>query len=305
MITIPEVISPNLNTLPYIIQNGVKVYEIVAEPVRQEILEGVLIEAWGYNGSTPGPTIIMETGDRVRLIVHNRLPQRTSIHWHGMIVPNVMDGVPVVEPSPYIEPGASFAYEFVVKDPPGTHIYHSHVNTSTQVMMGLSGNLVILPPGGHADIDRDFSLQVQQWKLDGQPTGQVKTGVFKLDPHSMLPNFFTINGKSFPNTEPMTALLDQSVLFRWTNVQQSAHPMHLHGYQFAIVGLDGNPLPPHQQVLKNTINVASGETFDVRLRTFNPGVWPFHCHKELHLNNNQKPGTGGMFTTFVVYDRIN
>ena len=130
------VITPNIPDLPYRLHNGVKYFELVAEPVKREILPGLYINGWGYNGSIPGPTIQVYSGDCVNIRVINHLPEATSVHWHGLDVPNVMDGVPEIEPSPKIEPGEYFDYRFKVINPPGTHMYHTHFNASVQQMMG-------------------------------------------------------------------------------------------------------------------------------------------------------------------------
>ena len=140
------VITPDVPDLPFVLHNGIKYFELVAEPGKREILSGLFINAWGYNGSMPGPTIQVYPGDYINVRIINKLPEPTSVHWHGLDIPNVMDGVPDVEPSPEIGPGKYFDYHFRIVNPPGTHMYHTHFNSVTQEMMGLGGAFIILDP---------------------------------------------------------------------------------------------------------------------------------------------------------------
>lgn len=292
------VITPDISTLEYTMKNGIKYFELVAEPVNQEILPGVFIKGWGYNGSIPGPTIQVYPGDYISIRVINQLPEATSIHWHGLNVPNVMDGVPQVEPSPRIEPGHYFDYHFHINNPPGTHMYHSHVNVAKQDMLGLLGGFVILDPH-EINVNKDYLLLMQEWSLSGLQKGEkVKTGQYHLNPFAMEFNMFTINGKSFPSTTPMAIEYGDIVRLRLGAIQINHHPMHIHGHQFLIEKSDGNSIV-NNRIFKNTILVATGETWDVIFKANNPGIWPFHCHIAHHVSNNFTDGTGGMFTTLV------
>lgn len=293
------VITPDIPTLKCTIRNGIKFFELIAEPVYQEILPGVFIKGWGYNGSIPGPTIQVYPGDYVNIRVINHLPEATSIHWHGLDVPNKMDGVPDVEPSPRIEPGHYFDYHFRITNPPGTHMYHSHVNVAKQDMLGLLGGFIILDPY-ERHISKDYLLLMQEWSLVGLDKGkEVSAGKYDLKPFAMDFNMFTINGKSFPSTTPMPVEFNDIVRLRLGAIQINHHPMHIHGHQFIVEKADGNPLADNNRILKNTILVSSGETWDVLFEADNPGVWPFHCHIAHHVSNNFTNGTGGMFTTLV------
>jgi FtsP/CotA-like multicopper oxidase with cupredoxin domain len=292
-------VTPDIPSLKYTIHNGVKYFELVAEPVNQEILPGVFIKGWGYNGSIPGPTIEVYPGDYVNIRVHNRLTEATSIHWHGLDVPNVMDGVPDVEPSPRIEPGHFFDYHFRITNLPGTHMYHSHVNVAKQDMLGLLGGFVILDPF-ERNVNKDYLLLMQEWSLGGLEKGEkVEPGQYELKPFSMDFNMFTINGKSFPSTTPMPVEYGDIIRLRFGAIQTNHHPMHLHGHQFWLEKSDGNPIAPINRLLKNTVLVATGETWDVLFKADNPGIWPIHCHISHHVSNNFTDGTGGMFTTLV------
>lgn len=296
------VITPDISTLPFTMKNGVKYFELIAEPVKRELLPGLYINAWGYNGSTPGPTIQVYPGDYVNIRVYNRLPQPTSVHWHGLDVPNAMDGVPDVEPSPKIQPNSYFDYHFKIINPPGTHMYHTHYIASRQEMMGLGGAFIILDPSGDPSIDRDYFIMLQEFKVKGLETGEVKKGIYDIDPHVHNFNFFTMNGRCFPYMTPLTVRYNENVRIRLANVMANAHPIHIHGHQFFVTASDGNTIPYNNQLIKSTVLVASGETWDVQFKTHNPGIWPFHCHIPHHMSNNMTNPAGGMFTTIVYKD---
>ncbi len=293
------VITPDIDILKYNNIRGVKYFELTAEEVKQEILPGLFIKAWGYNGSTPGPTILVNHGDYINIRVYNKLSEPTSVHWHGLDVPNMMDGVPDIEPSPKIEPGYFFDYRFQIKNPPGTHMYHSHFQSHKQIMMGLMGGLIIEQP--YSKMDKDFFLMLQEFKVKDIPPGTVKAGEYDLDSSSHEFNFFAINGKCFPMTKALPVKSGEQIRVRFGNVMMDAHPMHIHGHQFQVTASDGNEFNAYLNVKKNTINVASGETYDVEFNANNKGNWPFHCHIPQHMTNNMTDSIGGMFTT-VHYD---
>lgn len=291
------IISPELPTLPYVIRNGIKYFELIAEPVQREILPNLYINCWGYNGTMPGPTIVVFPGDYVQLRVYNRLPEDTSVHWHGVDVPNNMDGVPGIEPSPRIMPGQYFDYKFQITNPPGTHMYHSHFNTARQEMLGLAGGFIIDDPGNRKI--RDYFILLQEFNVKGLPKGKIVPGVYGIDPLSMDFNFFTMNGRCFPYTTPMEVSWGDNVRVRLANSSAQPHPIHLHGHQFAVGASDGNMIPSDRRIVKNTILVSSGETWDIEFTANNLGIWPFHCHIPHHITNNFTKDIGGMLTTLV------
>ncbi|UOF90911.1 copper oxidase [Fodinisporobacter ferrooxydans] len=304
-------VTPNVPIAKYEMKNGVKVFHLTAEQVKQEVSKGVFVNAWGYNGSTPGPTIVVNEGDKIQVVVDNKLPGPTTVHWHGLIVPNNMDGVPGAEPSPVIEPGKSFTYEFTVKQV-GTFMYHSHYQPSKDEMMGLDGMFISLPKNGDTvngkPVNRDYSILLQEWQLQKPGSangmdmsqfgeGQVPVGTYDVNPEGMSWNTFTLNGKQFPSTDPMEVKQGDKVLVRLANLSMQSHPMHLHGHNFKVVAKDGNPLPESAQYMANTINIAAGETYDIEFTADNPGTWVFHCHLPHHtagLNGKD----GGMLTAF-------
>ncbi len=276
-----------LQELKYTFENGVKVFNLTAEPVRWPILKDVTVTAWTYNGTVPGPLIHVAEGDKVRILVKNNLPEPTTIHWHGIQVPNNMDGIPDETQKP-IQPGETFTYEFIAK-PAGTYWYHSHFDSDKQISVGLSGAFIIDPPGGlvsKPDIDK--VLMLNEWRvIDGQTYAAMPaTG--------MDGNFFTINGKSYPETETIEAKVGQKIRLRFIGSGQMIHPMHLHGFPFKVVATDGNDVPESAQWTKDVISVAPGERYDIEFTPDRPGKWMLHCHIPHHTTNEHKEPGGLM-----------
>lgn len=270
------------------IQGGVWVYRLTAKAVRWEILPGSRVVAWTYNGTVPGPELRVPYGQRVRVIVKNELPEPTTVHWHGIAVPNAMDGVPGVTQSP-IQPGKTYTYEFRAipagrDSMGGTFLYHSHVQEDRQMGLGLAGAFVIEPPQAERyDVER--TIMIQEWNLDPQ-TGATRPA---MDMESVLPNSFTLNGKSFPATEVIKVRRGDRVLLRLVGAGQFTHPMHLHGMDFRIVAKDGHPVSDPQAA--DVVQVASGERYDIAFTASEPGRWVFHCHIGHHVTNNgEDPG---------------
>lgn len=266
--------TPNVKNLPWVMSNGEKVFHLVAEPVKQEFAPGFVVNAWGYNGSTPGPTIEAFEGDRVKILVTNRLPEPTTIHWHGILVPNSMDGVSGLNQAP-IQPGETFSYEFTLRQH-GTYMYHPHYDEMTQIAMGMKGFFIIHPKEPeNPPIDRDFAIFGHEW--------YIPTGAFSPDPMVMLDfNYFTFNGRIFPGTEPLVVKAGERVRIRFANLSMDSHPMHLHGYAFKVTASGGWRLPEAAQYLGNTIDVAVGNTNDIEFVADEPGDWALHCHKTHH-----------------------
>lgn len=270
--------------LAYTEEDGVKIFELTAQPVRWTILdtadEQIVVTAWSYNGTVPGPMIRVTEGDRVRIILKNALPEATSIHWHGMTVPYDMDGMTATES------GESFVYEFTAPAA-GTYMYHSHTQTDKQVMIGLYAPFIVDPQETEENPPAvDIMWMLSEWRVgaDGE--------TYPAMPMSGLePNFFTINGKAYPNIEPIVVKKGERVRVRLAAIGQFAHPMHLHGMNFRVVGYDGVSLPPAQQMIRNTITVNPGEVVDIEFVADTVGSWLFHCHIPHHLTNNHvEPG---------------
>ena len=258
---------------PTILDDGTKQWELTASAFEWETEPGVFVEAWGYNGMVPGPQLRAEVGDRVRIVLHNQLPAPTTIHSHGLIVPNAMDGVPVISQDA-VMPGETFVYEYVIRNA-GSHMYHSHFMAQRQVPMGLLGALVVTDPDEPRDAEQDVDVAMV---LNDGPLG------------------FTINGKGFPATEPIVATQGQLVRVRYMNEGLQIHPMHLHGIPQLVIAKDGWYLPqPHYE---DTVLVAPGERVDVLVEASELGIWAFHCHVLTHAEGDE--GMFGMVTALIV-----
>ena len=282
-----------LQELPFKLENGEKVFNLTAQPVRWNILKDVTVTAWAYNATVPGPLIRVTDGDKVKIVVKNNLSEPTTIHWHGIAVPNNMDGIPDETQKP-IQPGETFTYEFVAK-PAGTYWYHSHYDSDKQISVGLSGAFIIEPKGGlvsKPDIDK--VLMLNEWRvIDGQTYAAMPaTG--------MDGNFFTINGKAFPDTETLNVKVGQKVRLRFIGSGQMIHPMHLHGFPFKIVATDGNDVPESAQWTKDTVSVAPGERYDIEFTPDRPGKWMLHCHIPHHTTNEHVEPGGLMMIINVI-----
>ena len=263
-----------------VVEGYTKTFELTAEEVRWETKPGVFVDAMGFNGTVPGPEIRVNTGDHVRIVVSNEMTQPTTLHLHGVTVPNEMDGVPFITQDP-IMPGGFFTYEFDVVDPPGMYVYHSHFNSTEQVGKGMYGAFIVEPRRG------DWS------SVYGEPV-DVESTLFLGDG----PTGFVLNGKEFPATQPIVAKRGDGVLIHLANDGAQIHPMHLHGYHFQVIAEDGFVLDPAQRYMADTLMVAPGQRFDVLVRAEYPGVWAYHCHILPHVEGPQ--GMYGMVTALVV-----
>ncbi len=267
--------TPNGSTLPLRLVNGVKVGHLIAEPVAHEFAPGVRAECWGYNGSTPGPTIEAIEGDRLRLYVTNRLPEPTTVHWHGIILPNGMDGVAGLTQKP-IEPGETYAYEFTVRHP-GTFMYHPHYDEMTQIALGMAGMFIVHPKRARGPrVDHDFVLMTHEWKLE--------VGARRPDPNAMSDfNVLTFNSKAFPATTPLLVGRGERVRIRLGNLSpMDHHPIHLHGLSFMTTATDGGYIPATAQVPETTVLVPTGSTRVIEFVPEEPGDWGMHCHMTHH-----------------------
>jgi FtsP/CotA-like multicopper oxidase with cupredoxin domain len=297
-ITAPDV-QPATETeggqpLAYREENGVKVFELTARAVKWNILDNVAVTAYTYNGTVPGPMIRVTEGDPVRIMVKNELPDATTVHWHGVEVPNAMDGVPGVTQDP-IEPGETFTYEFTAR-PAGTFMYHSHFEGDVQVSAGLYAPIIIDPKESEANPPAvDKVLMISEWlQKDGNTYAAMPMS-------GMEPNYFTINGKAFPSTETITVKKGERVRLRLSGIGQFIHPMHLHGFPFKIVATDGHPVPEAAQLTKDTVSVAPGERYDIEFVATEAGQWMLHCHI-LHHTTNENVEPGGLMLMINVVE---
>ncbi|MEJ7598383.1 MAG: copper oxidase [Kofleriaceae bacterium] len=271
------VVQPNGWTLPFEKKGDVKVFHLIAQPVNHTIAPGLEIEAWGYNGSTPGPLIECVVGDKVRIYVTNKLPEATTVHWHGVFLPNGMDGVAGLSQKA-IPAGKTFRYEFTMVKP-GTFMYHPHFDEMTQIALGMVGMIVVHPRGRAARRTRDYSLMAHEWMI---PIGQRRP-----DPMAMSDfNVLTFNSKAFPATEPMVAELGDLVRIRLGNLgPMDHHPIHLHGYSFEVTETDGGQIPKSARWPETTTLVPVGQVRVLEFVADAPGDWAFHCHMTHHVMN--------------------
>ncbi|MBI5579518.1 MAG: copper oxidase [Deltaproteobacteria bacterium] len=272
-----RVITPNGNTLPYKMKGGVKEFHLIAEPVMREFAPGMSVKCWGYNGSTPGPTIEAVEGDRIRILVTNKLPEHTTIHWHGIFLPNGMDGVGGLN-QPHIKPGETYVYEFTLRQH-GTFMYHPHADEMLQMAVGMMGIFVVHPKEPEdPSVDRDFAIMLHTWA--------VHPGTYRPDPAVMLEfNMFTFNSKIFPATDSLVVKTGDRVRIRLANLSMDEHPIHIHGHSMWVTATDGGKIPPSARWPETTILVPVGATRDVEFVADAPGDWAFHCHKSHHTMN--------------------
>jgi len=265
-------------TLPYKLVDGVKVMHLIAEEIEHEFAPGLTAHCWGYNGRTPGPTIEVVAGDRVRIYVTNRLPAPTTVHWHGVRIINGMDGVNGLTQEP-IPPGGTFKYEFLVPNS-GTCMYHPHFDEMTQQAMGLMGMFITHPRVREkTEVDRDFVIMLSEWRIDPGASRPVTTEMTDF-------NILTMNSKVYPATEPIVARLGERIRIRLGNLSaMDHHPIHLHGFQMTLTESDGGQIADAARFAGNTVLVPVGSTRAVEFVADSPGDWPFHCHMTHHVMN--------------------
>ena len=278
---IVPVVSPDIPDMPWRLENGVKVFDVRVEHVRTELIPGRALDGWGFNGSIPGPTIQVTEGDRVRLNVENHLPEPFSMHWHGLEIPNDMDGMPGISQDA-IAPGGRFVYEFTLKQN-GTFFYHSHM--AMQEMMGLIGLFIIHPRRVHTPrVDRDFGIILQEWAL--LPNNTIPNSM------AMEFNWLTLNGKAGPATTPLIVRRGERVRIRFVNLGMDHHPMHLHGHRFFVTGTEAGRIRQRAEIPENTVLVGVAQARDIEFVADNPGDWHIHCHLPHHMMNQMASMVG-------------
>ena len=273
------VITPNISSLPWKIVDGVKVFHLVAEEVWHTFASGLKAKCWGYNGKVHGPTIEAVEGEHIRIYVTNKLKAPTSVHWHGVFLPNGMDGVGGLTQRA-IPPGETFKYEWTVRQS-GTYMYHSHHDEMTQMAMGMMGMLVFHPrnPSPDYKVDRDFAIMLSEWRID--------PGTSTPNPNEMNDfNILTMNAKCYPGTEPLVAKIGDRVRMRFGNLSaMDHHSIHLHGHYFKITATNGGRIATSAQHPGSTLFVPVGDTQDIEFIASDPGDWAVHCHMTHHVMN--------------------
>ncbi len=280
------VVTLNGWTLPWRMNGDWKEFHLVAEPVVREFAEGMKVNLWGYNGQSPGPTIEAVEGDKVRIFVTNRLPEHTTVHWHGMIVPSGMDGVGGLT-QPHIKPGKTFVYEFELKTS-GTFMYHPHADEMVQMAMGMTGMFIVHPRDmSFRPVDRDFVFVMSSYLVD--------PGTYLPKVNEMTDfNMWTWNSRVFPGIDPLPVRLGDKVRVRMGNLTMTNHPIHLHGHSFAVSCTDGGWVPESAQWPETTIDVPVGAVRAFDVLADNPGDWAFHCHKSHHTMNSMGHAVGNL-----------
>jgi FtsP/CotA-like multicopper oxidase with cupredoxin domain len=269
-------------------ENGLKVFDLETAVIRWQILPAVSVTAYAFNGQVPGPTLRFRQGDRVRINVTNRLPETTTVHWHGLILPNVMDGPANITQKP-IENGQLYRYEFTAVQS-GTYLYHSHDHVDRQQALGLYGALIIDPATAGEEIaaDHEYTIQLQEWLIR---EGLTYPAMPMDGGH---PNYFTINGRAFPSTDVIRMKVGETLKVRFIGSNNGfIHPMHIHGGPFVVVARDGETLAPAGRFKADTINVGPGQRYDVIWTALEPGKWMIHCHIGHHTTNNNTEQDGG------------
>jgi manganese oxidase len=273
------------------VEQGVKVFDLDASVVRWYILDDIYMDAYAFNRQIPGPRLRLTQGDRVRINFRNALPESTTVHWHGLVVPNEMDGPAEITQEP-VKPGSSYSYEFTVNQA-GTFFYHSHDHPDRQQGLGLYGAFIVEPRDLAAEpqVDLDVTVQLQEWlkrEWLTYPAMLMEGG---------LPNYFTISGKAYPSTDVIRMKVGQTVKLRFIGSSNNfIHPMHVHGGPFEIVAVDGESLPLQARYLADTVNVGPGQRYDVIWTARRSGKWLLHCHIPHHTTNNnvEQQGAGGL-----------
>ncbi|MBO9538482.1 copper oxidase [Herbaspirillum sp.] len=280
------VVTLNGWSLPWRMKNGVKEFHLVAEPVVREIAPGMKANLWGYNGQSPGPTIEVVEGDRVRIFVTNKLPEATSVHWHGQRLPNGMDGVAGLT-QPGIPPGKTFVYEFTARRA-GTFMYHPHADEMVQMAMGMMGFWVTHPKDpDFMRVDRDFVFLLNAYDIEpGAATPKVSTMTDF--------NLWTWNSRAFPGIDPLVVRHNDRVRIRVGNLTMTNHPIHLHGHEFTVTGTDGGWTPPASRWPEVSADIAVGQMRAIEFDATEEGDWALHCHKAHHTMNAMGHGVPTM-----------
>jgi len=285
------VVTLNGWTLPHRMNNGVKEFHLVAEPVEREMADGMTAYLWGYNGQSPGPTIEAVEGDRVRIFVTNKLPEHTTIHWHGMILPSGMDGVGGLS-QPHIPAGKTYVYEFdLVKS--GTFMYHPHADEMVQMAMGMMGFFVVHPKDPNfMRVDRDFVFLLNAYDID---PGTYVPRIMEMTDFNM----WCWNSRIFPDIDPLVVSKNDRVRVRVGNLTMTNHPIHMHGYDFEVTCTDGGWVRPEARWPEVSIDIPVGAMRAYEFDAKYEGDWAIHCHKSHHTMN----AMGHDIPTFIGADK--
>ena len=285
------VVTLNGWTLPWRMNGEWKEFHLVAEPVVREMAPGMVAHLWGYNGQSPGPTIEAVEGDKVRIFVTNKLPEHTTVHWHGQLVPNGMDGVGGLT-QPHIQPGKTFVYEFQLRKS-GTFMYHPHADEMVQMAMGMMGFFVVHPRDpAYMRVDRDFVFLLSAYDIE---PGSYVPRVAEMTEF----NLWTFNTRVFPGIDPIVIRKGDRARIRVGNLTMTNHPVHMHGYHFAVTCTDGGWVPESARWPEATIDIPVGAMRAFEFDAADEGDWALHCHKSHHTMN----AMGHDLRTFIGVDK--
>jgi manganese oxidase len=280
------VTTTDVGDLPYTMDGATKVFHLIAEPVKQEVIPGKTLDLWGFNGSAPGPTIQVNEGDHVRVVFDNHLPEPSSIHWHGFEDRIQYDGQPGISQPP-VKPGGRFVYEFDIHQQ-GTYFYHSHM--AMQEMAGMLGGFIMHPKEPYQPhCDKDFLLHLQEYAV--LPNNTVPNTM------NMEYNWLLLNGKAGPANTPLIVRLGDRVRVRFVNLGMDHHPMHMHGHTFHVTSTEGGRIPEVAWWPGNTVLVGVAQARGIEFVANNPGDWMIHCHLPHHMMNQMSSSVGRMTRT--------
>lgn len=275
-----------------------KVFDLDTSVIKWTILPGITVDAYAFNKQVPGPRLNFRQGDRVRI---NHLPESTTVHWHGLILPKIMIGPAHITQKPIANGGGLYRYEFTPVQS-GTYLYHSHDHVDRQQALGLYGALIIDPaqPDPSLQADHEYTLLLQEWLMREGLT-------FPAMPmDGGQPNYFTIKGRAYPVTDTIPMRIGETLKVRFIGSNNGfIHPMHIHGGPFQVVEVDGNTPPPSARYQADTVNVGPGQRYDVIWTARQPGKWLIHCHIGQHTTNNnvETQGGGGLMMVIDVASR--
>ncbi|CAB5025237.1 unannotated protein [freshwater metagenome] len=275
----------NQELAPKVGADGVKEFDLTASIIDWEVEPGVVVKGWAYNGQIPGPALHVNVGDKVRIVLKNELPESTSMHLHGIRVPNAMDGVDPYTQKPILT-GETFSYEFTATEP-AVGMYHSHHNAQVQVPNGLAGALII------GDW-KTMAMQAAGTKVNDADGKAEQEVMMVLNDAGTIG--LTLNGKSFPATSPYSLKVGETMVVHYFNEGLMTHPMHMHQPSGLVVARDGAVLD--SPYFADTINVAPGERWTVVYTAQDPGVWAWHCHILTHAETPM--GMKYMVTALIV-----
>lgn len=251
-----------------------KEIKLTASVSNQEIAPGKTLPVWTFNNSVPGPQIRVKQGDTVKINLKNQLPEPVTIHWHGVPVPNAMDGIPGVTQNA-VQPGQSFTYEFKA-DVPGTYWYHSHQDSVNQLDRGLYGSFVV-EGKNEEKVDCDYTLMLDEWMSSGEMSG-MNHSTMNMGHDMSMYDLYTINGKSGSLVDQLPVKQGDRVRIRLINAGYLSHQIHLHGHEFKVIATDGQPINNPDILKDNVISIAAGERYDIEFVANNPGKWLIEDH---------------------------